>query len=112
MLHSKSHRRFKMVRNIELKDLSSLDDVFQLIKNLKPGEDQFVLNEDGEPKAALLSVQDLELLQNAKQNKKEALKELFSTLDAVHERNAHIPEEEVHADVAEAIAAVRQERRK
>lgn len=101
-----------MVRNIELKDLSSLDDVLQLIKSLKPGEDQFLLNEDGQPKAALLSVQDLELLKSAKQNKKEALKELFSTMDAVHAHNAHIPEVEVQADVAEAIAAVRRERRK
>ena len=96
-----------MVRNIELKDLNSIDDVFRLIESLKPGEDQFVLNEDGQPKAALLSVQDLELLQSAKQNKKEALAGLFSTMDAVHARNADIPEEQVHADVAEAITAAR-----
>jgi len=101
-----------MVENIDLKDLRSIDDILQLIERLKQGQDQFILNAGGQPKAALLSIEDLELLKSAKQNKQAALQKLFATMDAVHDRNKHIPEEQVYNDVAEAISAVRQQRQK
>jgi prevent-host-death family protein len=46
----------------------------------------------------------------AEQERAAARKRLFAIIDEIHARNAHIPEEEVWADVQQAVDEVRAER--
>ena len=88
-----------MVKDINLADLANLDYVRQLFVELKNSQDQYIVKDNGQPQAALLSLEDLEILENAKQDKDKAWEKLFADLKSVHERNKHFSPEEVDADV-------------
>jgi len=100
-----------MVKDIDLKDLSDVDYIHQLLDLLNRGEDQFILKENGTARAALLSLEDFKLLEQARIDKKQAWDDLFENLKGVHALNPNVSEKEVHADVAAAIRAIRRERR-
>ena len=97
-----------MEKTIDIKDLTNADSIRLLIAQLKNGKDQYILKDNGQPQAALLSLDDLALLKQAQQNKQKAWDRLFENLEKVHARNPDVSEEQVHADVEEAIRAIRQ----
>ncbi len=97
-----------MEKDIDLKDLTNADSIRLLIAQLKNGKDQYIVKDNGQPQAALLSLDDLELLKQAQQNKQKAWDRLFQNLEKVHARNPDVSEEQVHADVEAAIRAIRQ----
>ena len=99
-------RRSKMVKDVDLKDLTNTK-LRNLLKSIK-SDDQYILKENGKPRAVLLSLDDLEVLKRAKANKEKAWENLFANLKQVHALNPNVSEEQVHKDVAEAIRAVRQ----
>jgi len=101
----------KMIKEIDLQDLTNTDDIRQLIDHLKSSQDQYILKENGEPLAALLSLEDFELLQKANIDKEAAWQDLFENLNEVHSLNPDVSEKEVHADVAAAIRAIRRKKR-
>jgi PHD/YefM family antitoxin component YafN of YafNO toxin-antitoxin module len=96
-----------MVRNIEVKDLINADSLRQLLQDMKESEDQYILKDKGQPQAALLSLDDLELLQKARLLKERTWENLFENLERVHARNMNFSAEEVEADVDAAIKEVR-----
>ena len=98
-----------MEKEIDLKDLTNADSIRQLIAQLKNGKDQYILRDNGQPQAALLSLDDLELLKLAQQNKQKAWDRLFQNLEKVRARNPDVSEQQVHADVEAAIQAIRQQ---
>ena len=98
-----------MEKDIDLKDLTNVDSIRQLIAQLKNGKDQYILKDNGQPQAALLSLADFELLKQAQQNKQKAWDRLFKNLKKVHAKNRQFTPEEVDADVDEAIKAIRQQ---
>ena len=100
-----------MVKDIDLKDLTDVDYIHQLLDRLNHENDQYILKENGTPRAALLSLDDFKRLEQAKADKEKAWQDLFATLDKVHALNPNVSEKEVHADVAAAIRAIRRERR-
>ena len=97
----------KMVKDVDLKDLTDAHHFRQVLEQIKKGKDQFILKDNGQPQAALLSLDDLELLKKMKANKKKAWKDLFENLKKVHALNSEFSAEEVDADVDEAIKAIR-----
>ncbi len=98
-----------MIKNIDLKDLADAESLRQVLARIKKGEDQYILKDNDQPQAALLSLEDLELLKQAKENKQKAWDRLFENLEKVHARNPDVSEEQVHSDVEEAIRAIRQQ---
>ena len=98
-----------MEKDIDLKDLTNADSIRLLIAQLKNGKDQYILKDNGQPQAALLSLDDLELLKQAKVLKDRTWNDLFENLDRVHMRNRDFSAEEVDADVDEAIKEVRRQ---
>ena len=98
-----------MEKEIDLKDLTNTDSIRQLIAQLKNGKDQYILRDNGQPQAALLSLDDLELLKQAKVLKGRTWNDLFENLEPVHTKNRDFSAEEVDADVDEAIKEVRRE---
>jgi len=99
-----------MVQEVEVKALSDVGSLRQVLQRVKQHGDQYILKENGEPEAVLLSMDDLELLKRAKADKQKAWDSLFATLRSVHARNAHFSAEEVEADVDAAIKEIRQGR--
>ncbi len=99
----------QMEKEIDLKDLTNADSIRQLIARLTNGKDQYIVKDNGQPQAALLSLDDFELLKQARQNKQKAWDRLFQNLEKVQARNPDVSEEQVHADVKEAIQAIRQQ---
>ena len=96
-----------MVKNIELKDLVDANRFRQVLEEIKKSDDQYILKDNGHPQAALLSLDDLELLKKAKLLKERTWDDLFKNVGQVHARNKQFSAEEVQADVAEAIKEVR-----
>ena len=101
--------RSKMVRDVDLKDLTNTK-LRKLLDNIKESDDQFILKDNGQPIAAILSIDDLELLKKAKTDKEKAWQNIFKTIKEVHDLNPNVSAEEVDADVDQAIKEVRQGR--
>ena len=99
----------EMVKQINLTDLANPDYVRQLFAQLKNSEDQYIVKDNGQPQAALLSLDDLELLKKAKILKERTWDGLFKNLEQVHAKNMQFSAEEVDADVDEAIKEVRRQ---
>lgn len=98
-----------MEKDVDLKDLCNADRIRQLLEEIKNGTDHYVLKDNGQPVGALTSLSDIELLKSTKANREKVWDSLFAHLDERHARNPDISEEQVHADVEEAIRAVRQQ---
>ncbi len=96
-----------MVRDIDLKDLTNTKNLRQVLDRIKKGEDLYILKDNDQPQAALLSLEDLELLKKAKVLKERTWDDLFKNLERVHAKNRQFSAEEVQDDVAEAIKEVR-----
>ena len=101
-----------MAKEIDLKDLTDINRLREILNHIKEGSDQYILKDNGQPLAALLSLDDLELIKKAKEDKEKALENLFKNLKEVHARNADASEEQVHKDVEEAIREIRRSRNK
>lgn len=99
-----------MVKDIDVKALADTRRLRQLLERIKRRGDRYILKEDGQPKAALLSLEDLEFLEKAKADEEKRWDALFKGLRKVHSQNVHVSAEEVDADVDEVIQAVRQSR--
>ena len=98
-----------MEKDIDLKDLTNSERIRQVLEDIKNGADRYIVKDDGQPQAVLLSLDDLALLKEAKANKKKAWDRLFKHLEQLYARNPGVSEEQVHADVEDAIRAVRQQ---
>lgn len=99
-----------MVKEVDLKDLADIDHIRHILDMIKKGEDEYILKDNGQPQAALLSLEDLEVLKRAKADKENAWQDLFATLERVHALNPQVSPEEVDADVDDAIREIRQGR--
>jgi len=97
-----------MEKDVDLKELADVDHFRQILDAITRGDDQYIVNDNGQPKAALLPLDALDALKRAKANKETAWQSLFATLDRVHAMNPNVSPEEVDADVDEAIRAIRQ----
>jgi PHD/YefM family antitoxin component YafN of YafNO toxin-antitoxin module len=97
-----------MVKAVDLKDLTDASRFRRLLEDIKKGEDQYILKDNGQPQAALLSLDDLELLEKAKADKEHAWQDLLENLKEVQALNPDVSEQQVHVDVDDAIRAVRQ----
>ena len=95
-----------MVKNVDLKDLTNTK--LRKILDAITSEDQYILKDNGKPRAVLLSLDDLELLKRAKADKEKAWENIFKTIKEVHDLNPNISAEEVDADVDQATKEVRQ----
>ncbi|MCI0442327.1 type II toxin-antitoxin system Phd/YefM family antitoxin [bacterium] len=100
-------RRLDMVKELEVKELNDADYLRRVLNRIKSDGDQFILKENGQPEAALLSVDDWELLKKVKADKEKSWEELFENIKEVHALNAGFSAEEVEADVDEAIQELR-----
>jgi hypothetical protein len=99
-----------MTKDIDLKDLT-VNYLHQLLEHRNRGDARFILKENGTPRAALLSVEDFKLFEQARMDKKQTWDDLLENLKTVHALNPTVSEKKVHTDVAAAIQAIRRERR-
>lgn len=98
----------KMIKDLDLKDLANAERLRRVLEHVKKGDDHYILKDNDEPQAALLSLDDLEFLKEAKNSRERAWENLFANLKAVHEKNKEFSAEETENDIDEAIKAVRQ----
>lgn len=97
-----------MVKDFDINDLMDASRVRQLINHVKKGKAQYVLKENGEPLAMLLSLDEVE---QRNKDKEKAWRDLFQVMDKVHAANAQFSAAEVEADVDAAIQETRQARK-
>ncbi len=82
-------------------------DFGSLVKRVSKKETRIVVEDEGEPVAALVSPDDLDQLKRLDSYREDP----WRVIDEIHARNLDKTAEEVERDVAEAIAAVREEDR-
>ena len=71
-----------------------------------------ILNRNGEPAAVVIRYEDFRRLEQARAERREAAwQELEALLSQVHARTAHIPPEEIEADITAAREEVREQHR-
>jgi hypothetical protein len=96
-----------MVKIIDIGDLTDVKCLRQVLDDIRRNEHEYILEENGQPRAALLSLDDLELLQKARILKDRTWDDLFENLERVHARNMSFSADEVEADIDEAIKELR-----
>jgi hypothetical protein len=96
-----------MEKDIKLKELTDAARLRQILDDITVGDDQYILNDNGEPRAAILSLDHLDLLKRAQANKEKSWANLFATLARVHAMNPNASPQEIDADVDEAIHEIR-----
>ncbi|MDZ7369009.1 MAG: hypothetical protein ONB43_24610 [candidate division KSB1 bacterium] len=99
-----------MVKTINLKKTTK-SELIELIRKLKQRkDDQYFLQENGKPRAVLISKAEYERYRE--QDRLKGANELRQFLDQVHSQMPHgYSEEEVERDVLKAIHEVRKPRR-
>lgn len=97
-----------MIQELDVKDLTDVAALRNVLLRLRKGRAQYVLKENNEPLAMLLSLDEVE---QRKKDKEKAWRDLFAVMDKVHAANAQFSAEEVEADVDAAIQELRQARR-
>ncbi len=97
----------RVVKEFEIGKRIRSKEFRQVLENVKLDGDQIILKEDGLPQAAILSLDDLALLERAKSMKDKSWKQLRKVLHRVHQKNADFLPEEVDQDVDAAVLAVR-----
>lgn len=95
-------------KDLDIKDLTNTIRVRHVLSRIKKNGSRYIVKENGMPLAMLLPLEDVVL---RKSEKERAWQDLFQLLDTVHARNAHIPTEEVEADVEAAIREARRGRK-
>jgi PHD/YefM family antitoxin component YafN of YafNO toxin-antitoxin module len=96
-----------MVKIIDIGDLTDVKYLRQVLDDIRKNEYQYIIEKNGQPQAALLSLDDLELLRKARFLKERTWDNLFENLRRVHARNLTFSAEEVETDVDEAIKELR-----
>jgi len=97
-----------MVKDLDIKELMNASRVRQLIGRVKKGRAQYLLKDNGEPFAMLLSLDEVE---HQKKDKEKAWRDLFKVMDKVHAANSQFSAQEVEADVDASIHELRRARR-
>ena len=97
-----------MAKNVDWKELTNAQRFREILDDVQNGTEHYILHDNGQARAAMIPLDDLEALENAKQDKEKAWEKLFADLKPVHERNKHFSAEEVDRDVDEAIREMRQ----
>lgn len=97
-----------MTQELDIKDLADAAALRNVLLHLKKGRVQYVLKENDEPLAMLLSLDEVE---QRKKDKDKAWRDLFHVMDKVHAANDQFSAEEVEADVDAAIQEARQARK-
>jgi hypothetical protein len=96
-----------MIQELDVKDLADVAALRDVLLQLRKGQARYLLKENGEPVAMLLSLDEVEL---RNMDKEKALRDLFQVMDKVQAANAQFSAEEVEADIDAAIQEVRQAR--
>jgi len=99
-----------MIQELDVKALFDANILRQILSRVSKGSDQYILKENGQPEAALLSIHDLKLLEQVKERKERAWDDFFENLKEAHALNLDFTAEEVEADVDAAIREIRQGR--
>lgn len=77
----------------------------ELLRTVRRGQTRVLVEKEGSPIAALISVRDLERLMRFEAQRREQ----FKILDEIGEAFKDVPEDELEREVARAIAEVRAE---
>lgn len=98
-------QRDPMTQTISMTDAQR--DFGSLVKRVSKKETRVVVEDNGEPVAALVSPDDLDQLKRLDSYREDP----WRVIDEIHARNRDKDPEEVERDVAEAIAEMREEDR-
>ena len=96
-----------MPKEFDLKELNESGEFQRVIDSMRSGGEYYILKINGKPQAALLSLKDIALLDDAKAQKKKSWTRLLQLMSQVHNKNASIPGKEVDTEVDAAIREVR-----
>jgi hypothetical protein len=97
-----------MIQELDVKDIADAAALRKVLLQLRKGRTRYLLKENGEPVAMLLSLDEVEL---RKKDNEKARRDLFQVMDKVQAANAQFSAEEVEADIDAAIQEVRQARK-
>ncbi len=96
-----------MVQELDVNELADANQLREILARVHNAGDQYILKENGQRRAALLSVEDLELFKRMQAARERAWDDFFENLDEIHALSPRFPVEEVEADVDAAIQEVR-----
>ncbi len=92
-----------MKKSISTQELESK--VGEIMDSVSQRGDCYVIERDGKPVAAMVPVEVLERDERERAS-------FFDLIERIHERNKGIPEEELQAEIDQAVMEVRAERQK
>jgi len=78
----------------------------KLLIEVRSGVNQYILKDNGQEMAVLLSFNDF---QRFSESKEQAKKRFFEMVDKIHQRTKDVPLKEIEDAVNEAVAAAKQE---
>lgn len=84
-----------------------LDDLEEFVTEVAARRARYLVDRDGSPVAALVSVADLQRLERIDRQRSQA----FETMQRLGAATAGVPEDELEARIDEAVAEARAERR-
>lgn len=96
-----------MIKELDMNTLTDANLLRQVMDRVKKEGDHHVIKKNGEPEAALLPLEDLDLLRRVAVTKERAWDDFFENLKEVHALNAAFSHTEIEADVDAAIQEVR-----
>jgi len=99
-----------MVKTIDFRKATK--DFEKLLEDVKSGTNQYVVKDNGQELAVLLSFNDFNNFQRLAKNKTEAKERFFKIVDKIQKSNKDVPCEQIETDVAQAVGEVRKMKQK
>jgi len=96
-----------MVKTIDVKDATQK--IQQLLEEITEGANQFIIKNNGQNIAVLLSYEDYQSYADYLIRKEESKQRFFEMVDKIRERNKDVPYEQIEKVVAEAVAEVKRQ---
>jgi len=98
--------RIVMVKVVDLARTDQ-EELKRLIRRIRQGKDQYIVQEGGDPVAAVISIEDFETLESYRRRRTQD----FQVFDRVRSRNTGAILDEVEREVQEAVESVRRKDR-
>lgn len=95
-----------MLKTIEASEAEK--NIKNLLEEVSRGSNQYILKQDNQSLAVLLSIEDYNLFKQLVQKKSNDKKKFFKIVNQIRLRNRKIPFEEIEEDVAQAVNEVRE----
>jgi len=99
-----------MVKTIDFRKATK--DFKRLLEDVKSGTIQYIVKDNGQELAVLLSFNDFNNFQRIAKDKAEAKERFFKIVDKIRDSNKDVSYDQIESDVAQAVVEVRKMKQK